>query len=157
MRTINRLILTTSLIGIFVLQGCAYRSNSADVYSSSQAQREQTVRMGTVESVRLVKIQANINEAGAGAIGGGLAGGILGSALGGGRGSLLTTLGGAAAGAYAGHSLEGRARGRDGVEITVRLDSGNLRAITQEVTNETFRAGERVRLLSSGGITRVTH
>ncbi len=46
---------------------------------------------------------------------------------------------------------------RDGVELTVRLDNGDLRAITQEQTGELFRAGDRVRLLSSGGTTRVTH
>jgi outer membrane lipoprotein SlyB len=39
----------------------------------------------------------------------------------------------------------------------VRLDNGDLRAITQSATGEIFRAGERVRLLSSGGVTRVTH
>ncbi len=157
MQTMIRLISATSLIGILLLQGCAYENSSADVYSSRQAQREQTVRMGTIESVRLVKIRANMNQAGAGALGGGLAGGIVGSTFGGGRGALLTTLGGAAAGAYAGHNVEGRVRNRNGVEITVRLDSGNLRAITQEATKEVFKAGDRVRLLSSGGITRVTH
>ncbi len=150
-------ISVVSLIGILMLQGCAYENNSADVYSSSQAQHEQIVRMGVVESVRLVKIRADINQAGSGATGGGIAGGILGSALGGGRGSLLAALGGAAIGAIAGHTVEGKARSRDGVEITVRLDGGDLRAITQEATEEVFKAGDRVRLLSSDGITRVTH
>jgi outer membrane lipoprotein SlyB len=45
---------------------------------------------------------------------------------------------------------------RDGLEITVRLDNGDLRAITQTATGETFRAGDRVRILSSGGVSRVT-
>jgi outer membrane lipoprotein SlyB len=45
----------------------------------------------------------------------------------------------------------------DGLEVTVRLDNGDIRAITQSSTGEIFRAGERVRLLSSGGVTRVTH
>jgi outer membrane lipoprotein SlyB len=45
---------------------------------------------------------------------------------------------------------------KQGLEITVKLDNGELRAITQEA-DETFRPGERVRLLSGGGVTRVTH
>jgi outer membrane lipoprotein SlyB len=39
----------------------------------------------------------------------------------------------------------------------VRLDNGDLRAITQAATGEVFQAGDRVRLLSSAGVTRVTH
>lgn len=45
---------------------------------------------------------------------------------------------------------------RSGLEITVKLDNGELRAIVQEA-DEMFQPGERVRLLSSGGVTRVTH
>ena len=45
---------------------------------------------------------------------------------------------------------------RRGLEITVRLENGEMRAITQDA-DEIFRPGDRVRLLSSGGVTRVTH
>ena len=41
------------------------------------------------------------------------------------------------------------------MEITVKLDSGELRAIVQE-SDITFKPGDRVRLVSSGGVTRVT-
>jgi outer membrane lipoprotein SlyB len=57
----------------------------------------------------------------------------------------------------AGNAVENAAATREGVEITVRLDNGDMRAITQTNTGEVFLAGERVRLLSSGGVTRVTH
>jgi len=43
-----------------------------------------------------------------------------------------------------------------GVEITVKLDSGRLIAITQ-AADEVFRVGDRVRVLSGGGTTRVSH
>jgi outer membrane lipoprotein SlyB len=43
-----------------------------------------------------------------------------------------------------------------GVEITVKLDSGRMIAITQ-AADEEFKVGERVRVLSGGGTTRVTH
>src|SRR5260364_63597 len=143
MKTINRMnriALAALLAAAAGLQGCM-PSTSADVYTAQQAQREQSVRMGTVESIRPVKIQANGGKpSGVGTVGGALAGGVAGSTIGGGRGSTLAALG-----------------GRNGVEITVRLDDGTLRAVTQEVTKEVFRVGERVRLLTANGVTRVTH
>jgi outer membrane lipoprotein SlyB len=56
-----------------------------------------------------------------------------------------------------GQKVEQDANNRKGLEITVRLDQGgDLRAITQEA-DEQFRAGERVRLVSNGRRTRVSH
>ena len=63
---------------------------------------------------------------------------------------------GAILGGVAGSALEGQMNKRPGLEITVKLDNGEYRAITQDA-DEAFRPGERVRLLSSGGVTRVTH
>ena len=45
---------------------------------------------------------------------------------------------------------------KPGIEVTVKLDNGELRAVTQEA-DENFRPGERVRLLSGSGVTRVSH
>jgi outer membrane lipoprotein SlyB len=144
--------------GALAMSGCAYNSSSADVYTASQAQREETVRMATVDSVRAVKISSNNGQpTGLGLLGGGALGGIAGSQIGGGTGSIVTGIIGGLAGAVAGNAVENAAAVRDGVEITVRLDNGDMRAITQTNTGEVFLAGERVRLLSSGGITRVTH
>lgn len=158
MRTANYLMAAVMVAGSLAATGCAYNSNSADVYTASQAQREETVRLATVESVRAVRISSNDGQpSGLGAIGGGALGAVAGSALGGGRGSIVTGIIGGIAGAVAGNSVENATAMRDGVEITVRLDNGDLRAITQSATGEIFRAGDRVRLLSSGGVTRVTH
>jgi outer membrane lipoprotein SlyB len=63
---------------------------------------------------------------------------------------------GAVAGGVAGHALEERLTKNDGLEITVKLDSGQLLAITQEA-DEQFHPGERVRILSGQGATRVSH
>ncbi|CAG9211059.1 glycine zipper 2TM domain-containing protein [Paraburkholderia sabiae] len=157
-RSLGRLVVGAVIVSSLVMSGCAYNSSSADVYTSSQAQREETVRMGTVDSVRAVKISSNNGQpSGIGAIGGGALGAVAGSAIGGGRGSILTGIVGGLAGAVAGNTVENSTAMRDGVEITVRLDNGDMRAITQSATGEIFRAGERVRLLSSGGVTRVTH
>ena len=139
---------------ILALAGCAGNSSSGSVYTPGQAQREQTVRMGVVESVRAVTIEPQ--RGGAGVVAGGIVGGIAGSNIGGGRGSIIGSVLGAVAGGVAGQAAEGAFTRKAGVEVTVKLDNGELRAITQEA-DETFRPGERVRLLSGSGATRVTH
>jgi outer membrane lipoprotein SlyB len=159
MNSTMRAALAMSLLSIAALQGCANYSSSPDVYTSTAAQREETVRFGTLESVRAVKIQMNNGQpTGLGAIGGGALGAAVGgTAIGHGNGSVLAAIVGGVAGAVAGNAIENGVAVRDGLELTVRLDNGDLRAITQEQTGEVFRAGDRVRLLSSGGSTRVTH
>ncbi|WP_296655603.1 glycine zipper 2TM domain-containing protein [Paraburkholderia sp.] len=158
MRIMNRPIVAVLIAGSLAVTGCAYNSSSANVYTASQAQREATVRMATVESVRVVKISSNDGQpSGLGAIGGGALGAVAGSAIGGGRGSIVTGIIGGIAGAVAGNAAENGLAMHDGLEITVRLDTGDMRAITQTATGEVFNAGDRVRLLSSGGVTRVTH
>jgi outer membrane lipoprotein SlyB len=136
------------------LWGCA-EPRSSNVYHAGEAMREQTVRLGVVETVREVTVDRGQN--GVGTVGGAVVGGVAGSALGEGRGSVVTTVLGAIAGGVAGQAIENRVSKVPGVEITVRLDSGDLRAIVQEASNEQFHPGERVRLLSEGGTTRVTH
>lgn len=137
-----------------ILAGCATPNSSGRVYSTGQARQEQTVRMGIVESVREVIIEGSRGPVGT--IAGGAIGGIAGANVGGGRGSTVGSILGAVAGGVAGQALERNVTERKGLEITVRLENGELRAITQDA-DETFRAGERVRLLSGGGVTRVSH
>ena len=147
------LAIVSVLAATAVIIGCASTS-SGSVYSGGQARQEQTVRMGVVESVRQVSIEGS--KSGVGSVAGGLVGGVAGSNVGGGRGSAIGAIIGAVAGGVAGDAIEEGATKKQGLEITVKLDSGELRAITQEA-DETFRQGERVRLLSGGGVTRVTH
>jgi outer membrane lipoprotein SlyB len=157
MLTKKTLTLAAMLVASVSLTGCFTPPGSADVYSVGQAQREQTVRLGTIESVRAVKIEGEGGGAALGTLGGGALGAVAGSAIGGGKGSILTAIAGGLAGAVAGNALGQGLSNANGVEITVRLDNGDLRSITQAATAEVFRAGDRVRLLSSGGVTRVTH
>jgi outer membrane lipoprotein SlyB len=56
----------------------------------------------------------------------------------------------------AGSAIEEGATRQTGLEITVRLENGQYIAITQ-AADEEFRPGERVRVLSGRGTTRVTH
>jgi outer membrane lipoprotein SlyB len=153
MKISARLAIAGALVASAVMSGCASTS-SGSVYSGGQARQEQTVRMGVVESVRQVSIEGS--KSGVGAVAGGVAGGVAGSNIGGGKGSTIGSILGAVAGGVAGNVIEQGVTKKQGLEITVKLDNGELRAITQEA-DEAFRPGERVRLLSGGGVTRVTH
>ena len=151
----KKLFVLAALSGVSViLNGCYTPSSSGRVYSAGEARNEQTVRMGVVESVRQVTIEGTKGEVGT--IAGGAIGGIGGSTVGGGRGSAVGTILGAVAGGVAGSAIERNITEKKGLEITVRLENGDLRAITQDADEE-FRPGERVRLVSSRGVTRVTH
>jgi len=135
------------------LQGCA-TSKSGSVYSREDALREATIRMGVIESVRSVMIEGTKTPIGAGA--GAVAGGIAGSTVGHGSGSAVAAVAGAVLGGVAGAAAEEGLTRKQGVEITVRLDNGEYRAIVQEA-DEVFQPGERVRLVSINGQTRVSH
>lgn len=146
-------VLLVSLAALAALAGCATRESS-NVYRQHEAQREQSVRFGTVESVREVEIQGKPSQVGP--LAGGVVGGIAGSTVGRGRGSAVGAVLGGVAGGVAGSAIEQGVTKKNGLEITVKLDNGDLRAIVQEADTE-FKPGQRVRLVSSGGITRVTH
>lgn len=144
-----------AITAIAILSGCALPPNSASVYSSSQAQGEQSVRLGIVDSIREVTIDKG--ESGIGTLAGAALGGLgASSGIGKGRGSLAAGIAGAVIGGVIGNQAESSLGKRRGLEITVRLRSGELTAITQDA-DELFRVGDQVRLLSSGGVTRVTH
>ncbi len=120
----------------------------------SPPRNEKTVRYGTVDSVRAVTLPGK--DTGAGALVGAVVGGISGAEVGKGRGSAVGAVIGTVAGSLAGAAIEDHMTRREAHEIIVELDNtGELRAITQETSAETFQRGERVRLVTGGGITRV--
>lgn len=137
-----------------LLGACASPSTSGTVYRASETRREQIVRMGVVESVREVTIERD--PSGVGSIAGAVVGGIAGSEVGKGKGSSIGSVLGAVAGGMVGTAVENQTKLVKGYEITVRLDSGDLRAYVQEA-DEQFKPGDRVRLVSTGGTVRVTH
>lgn len=148
---INRLI-AAGILSVF-LAACA-SSNSGSVYSRDDARKTQTVRTGTVESVRQVKLEGTKSPIGT--VAGGAVGGIAGSSVGGGKGSAIAAVIGAVIGGLAGSAAEEVATRKDALEITVKLDGGGLLAIVQEA-DEAFAAGDKVRLIENGGTTRVSH
>lgn len=149
------ILITTLAVSALALGGCA-SSLTGDTYSRDEARAVQTVRMGTIESLRPVRIEGTRTPIGAGA--GAVVGGIGGSTLGGGRGSAVAAVIGAVAGGLLGAATEEGITRTQGVEITVREDDGLLRAYVQEVAEgELFRVGDRVRILTVNGTSRVTH
>lgn len=133
--------------------GCM-TSKSGSAYSRDEARHESTIREGVVDSVRTVQIEGTKTPVGT--LAGGAVGGIAGSGIGGGSGRAVGAILGAVAGGLAGSAAEEGITRKDGYEITVRLNNGDLRAVVQEA-DEQFRPGDRVRLVSQGGVTRVTH
>ena len=136
-----------------LMTGCASKL-TGDSYSRADARKVQTIRMGTIESLRPVKIEGTKTPIGAGA--GTVIGGIAGSTVGGGRGSAVAAVIGAVAGGLAGAAVEEGVTRTQGVEITVREDDGVLRAYVQAVEpNQVFRLGQRVRITNVNGQSRV--
>jgi outer membrane lipoprotein SlyB len=147
-------IVTLAAAALMAVAGCASEGLGGGDYSRTQTRGEQTVRMGVVDQVRAVKIEGT--RSGLGAVAGAGLGGLAGSEVGGGRGSIAGAVGGAIIGGIAGQAVEQAGTKQDGVEITVKLDSGRLIAVTQGA-DEQFQVGDRVRVLSGGGVTRVSH
>lgn len=141
------------LISVALLAGCA-SSKSGDVYTRDQARQEQTVRMGVIESLREVQLEGTKSPVGA--IAGAAVGGVAGGTLGHGAGSTVAAVLGAVAGGLAGSAIEEGVTRKPALEITVKLDNGQFVSIVQEGDARDFRPGDRVRVLSGRGESRVT-
>jgi outer membrane lipoprotein SlyB len=139
-----------------VLAGCAQPTLTGTTYSRGEVRQAQTVQMGYVESVTPVIIEGRtdgIVGAGTGAV----LGGIIGRGIGGGRGQDIATVAGVVGGGIAGQRVEEATSRRQGVELTVRLDSGRIVSVVQEADpNQDFWVGQPVRVLGQGSTMRVT-
>lgn len=150
----NRPLSVLCIAVVLGATGCA-RSLSGDTYSREEAQRAMSFREGTIIAVRMVKLEGTNSSVGTGA--GAVAGGVAGSGIGGGRGAVVGAVLGAVVGGIAGAAAEEVYTRDDAWEITLRLDRGDSMVVVQAVGNDVFKPGERIRVLQSGGRTRVTH
>lgn len=105
---------------------------------------------GVITAIRTVE-QAG-EGSGLGAIAGGVAGALLGSQIGGGSGKDIATIAGAVGGGYAGHQVEKKVKTTKHYEISVRMDDGSHRTMTQE-TAPAFAIGDKVKIVD-GALTR---
>ena len=147
------------LLSILALGGCATGGFSPDVVSRDAAAKSQYVQSGVVVSVRNVTIEGD--RAG-GNLFGSVLGAIVGSNIGGEDdettqqvGAVVGTAVGSVVGQNVGESLSRKA----GVEIIIKLDTNEREiSIVQEMpedVNYSFRAGDKVRIVRSGGKARV--
>ena len=150
MRILN---LTIALLATVTLAGCAGGLGGGD-YQRAEARRVISVRMGVVESVRPVKLEGTKSPVGT--LGGAAVGGIAGSTIGQGKGAAIGAVLGAVAGGLAGSAAEEGITRKQGIEVTVKMDNGEMLAVVQEDGGEKFMPGERIRLLQDGRTTRVT-
>ena len=161
MQSLKLTSLSITCAALLTLGGCATNpmtgtgvpQASAQGYTVSGAQSVQAVQLGTVLAVRPVEIAGQ--GSGIGAIGGALAGGAIGHQIGNGNGQKLATIAGALAGLMGGQALEGSVAKESGLLVTVRLDRGQVLAITQ-ADDVQLAVGERVQVLAGrGGKARV--
>lgn len=100
---------------------------------------------GVVETVRTVQLEGDAS--GLGAVAGGVTGALVGKQFGRGGGNTAMTLIGAAGGAYAGNSIEKNINRQTAYRITVRMDDGAYRTISQSHV-PAVAAGDKVKVVN---------
>ena len=100
---------------------------------------------GVIESVR--EVDAKGQGSGLGAVGGGVLGGLLGNQVGAGRGKDVMTVVGVVGGAVAGNEVEKRVKTTKSYQVTVRLNDGSSRVIS-EASLPTWRNGDKVKVVN---------
>ena len=145
----NRYVGVCLILSAF-LSGCS-NEFSGNRYDSATAGEVSRTEHGTVLSLRKVEIKTD--GIGAGALLGGVSGGLIGSAFGGGNAKILTGTAGAIAGGVAGNAIQNRAQ--DGIEYTIKLDSGSVITLAQG-TEPAISVGQKVYVVHSAkGRSRV--
>ena len=152
---IQQLVLQTSVVIVLGMSLIACSSTpSSGVYEKRQAGVLQEVKFGTVHSVRNVLIQNE--DKGVGGASGAVLGGLAGSHVGGGSGRIAGAVVGAVLGGIAGSTIDKNVQSKRGLEITVRLSTGKVVAVTQ-LADQRFNVGDRVKVIGNHGNARVTH
>jgi len=134
------------------LVGCS--TTDPDVIRREDTQRMSTVQEAIIVSVRNVTVEGE--QSGAGGVAGGVVGGIAGSSVGGSREGAIVGVLAAVAGAVIGNAVERGATREDALELMVQLRSGERRVIVQAKGKDTFQAGDKVFITTTGGRVRVT-
>ena len=109
---------------------------------------------GTIQSTRYVEEKGQ--GSGAGAVAGGVVGGVVGHQFGSGRGNTLATIAGVGVGAVAGNEVEKSVKKKTYYVITVRLDKGGTRSVSQSA-KPTLREGDRVKILDGNRLALITN
>lgn len=148
----TKLILPALLV---LLLGACASGQGGDVYTRDQVRQVQHFKVGVVESVHKVRIEGTKSQIGTTA--GTIVGGIAGSGASKGKtGEVAAVLGAVVGGVVGAAAEEGYTR-EDGIEITIKMEDGSFISIVQTVgDHEEIKAGDKVRVIESDGVARVT-
>ncbi|CAJ0804259.1 MULTISPECIES: hypothetical protein [Ralstonia] len=133
--------------------GARYPS-SASMYTPQQTQQLQNVQVGTVLSIRPVTITADTSATVPTGIAGAAAGGLLGSQVGRGNGKLAIAAVSGIAGYVAASHVAQTAFQRHGNQITVKMDNGQMVAVTQAGDTD-VALGQRVQIVGGNWFGQV--
>ncbi|RJX71435.1 glycine zipper 2TM domain-containing protein [Vibrio sinensis] len=143
-------------LSFVTLTGCSSPNPYGDAYGASETRSIQQVYYGTIVKAEPVTIDASDQTNVIGTIAGAAIGGLLGSKVGGGTGSDIAAIGGGLLGGYAGSEAAGAAGQRNGVNLTIQLEDGQVIAIVQEANpNMIFQPGQPVQVNVDGDNARV--
>lgn len=148
--------LILSLGAAALLTACA-SGKSGDVYTRDQVRQIQTYRVGAIEQINAIRIEGTKTPIGTAA--GTVVGGVAGSTVGSGKGSDVARVIGAVVGGVVGAAAEEGYTREDGLEFAILLEDGSHISVVQakSVNDETFAVGDKVRVIDSAGVVRVTH
>ena len=133
-------VIIFAAVGVGMMTGIVPGASSKN---AAQEAAKECLNCGVVESVKLVELKGE--GSGAGAVAGGVLGAVVGKEIGAGRGKTLATVAGAAGGAYAGHEIEKNMNKSTYFRVTVRMNNGGVRTITQK-TDPGFKSGDSVKI-----------
>lgn len=115
------------------------------VVAANNAAPARCADCGVVESTR--EVTSKGEGSGLGAVGGAVVGGLIGTQIGAGRGKTVATAVGAVGGAVAGNEVEKRVKTTTGYEVSVRMNDGSSRVISQ-ASAPAWRAGDHVKIVN---------
>lgn len=159
-------VIIASMVGVAAITGLLPSANSqkqeaganapaastpaSAAASTSEARRERQrqfaqscANCGTVEAVRTIELKGE--GTGLGAVAGGVTGAVIGNQMGSGRGNTAMTVIGAAGGAFAGNEIEKNVKKRYSYRITVRMEDGTFRTVSQSQP-PAIAVGDKVRV-----------
>ncbi len=146
----------TALAVLTALASCSSSSAPVTENKVGTIKREQVVEVqtGLVTSVKNVTVLGK--RSGAGRTVGRTVGAIAGGAVGSGYGSVAGSILGSVLGGAAGSSADENLQRKPGLEIVVRLDTGQYVTVTQ-LAKVSFKSGDKVKLIMKAGQAQVTH
>lgn len=151
----KRLFVIAAFVPGFLCQDLARAQAPNSSTATTNQVGKQNIVFGEVLSLRAMAIKPGTTRVGA--VSGAIIGGIGGAQVGGGRAANTAGgVAGAVAGGLLGSAIQRSGQTQQGVEVTLKLDSGEVIAVTQPGNPNEFRVGDRVRVVGDSDEARVS-